>query len=215
MDYASFKTYLTTFLWRQNDADLSSNLDNIIKMGEHELSRRLDIDDNRRLATLVVEGQEVTLPTDFRHVISLTNNEITHNPVDATLNQAPLSRVISERTLRSGYSPVYNISRGTLYLVNQYSADNPGSLSLVYRADVPDFAAENASFLADKYLDVYTYTVLSHTPMFLREDERVALWEQKKEALITSLVGEDKWNNQFGGSPLEMQPHHPVPRKRR
>jgi len=52
MNYSEFKTYLSTFLWKQNDTDLANNLDSLIRMADGELNRVLDI--QRRQKTLLI-----------------------------------------------------------------------------------------------------------------------------------------------------------------
>ena len=47
-----------------------------------------------------------------------------------------------------------------------------------YQRRVPDFKTTDTSWLADEELDLLTYATLYHSAPFLREDERVALWQQ-------------------------------------
>jgi hypothetical protein len=46
-----------------------------------------------------------------------------------------------------------------------------------YMATVPNFQSDNTSWIADEQLDLLTYSVLWHTAPFLREDERVQVWQ--------------------------------------
>lgn len=214
MDYATFKTYIATFLWKQNDTDLVNNLDSLIVMANAELARLLDI--NRRNVTLVIAPtvEDYVLPADFRHVISLNGANDQNRLV---FKQSTASDVLAIRqSTQSQYvSPVYAVTQDgddkVLMLAGPF-ATTTGSLTLMYRAGIPNFAVTNTSWLADDYLDLYVYTVLSHTAPFLREDERVAMWQQMKAAAITSAIDEDRHNITFGGSPMRMRPHHAVPR---
>jgi len=213
MDYATFKTYLATFLWKQNDTDLVNNLDSLILMANSEMSRRLDIQRREITALIAPETNDYVLPADFRQMISLTGLTDTRPSI---YNSTTALDVYTKRTQNSEcYYAVYAIaqegSTKILRLAGPYSSTAPGSFALVYRANIPDFATLDESWLADDFLDLYTYAVLSHTAPFLREDERVAMWLKFKDDAVIQTIDEDRHNVVFGGSPLEMKPHHPVP----
>jgi hypothetical protein len=121
-----------------------------------------------------------------------------------------------QRTGSHHVHPLFAVDEGDagqklLRLVGPFSDTTPGDLVLVYRANVPDFKALDASWLATDFLDLYTYTVLSHCAPFLREDERIAVWEAKKGEAIVSAITEDKHQITHGGSPMQMRPHRQVP----
>jgi len=214
MDYAEFKTHLATFLWKANDADLIASLDNLIVMGTSELNRRLPIQTRIVTTLLAPDSEDFALPADFRQMISITDatrggaSQMSVSTKAAVLRQ----RVQTNSAYASG---MYCIEKKVLCLAGPYTVTGPGSFTISYRANFPDYKTLDTSYLADDYLDLYTYTVLSHTAPFLREDERVAMWISLKESGITSTNEEDKWNIEFGGSPLSTQPHHLIPQTRR
>lgn len=215
MDYAEFKDHLTVFLWRQNDVDLAARLDTLIRMGENELNRVLDIQRRQVTVNILPETEDYVLPTDFRHIVSLHNNTLTSNAMmtSTTLGDIYLLR---QRTNSSRVVPLYAIDEGVagakiLRLVGPFSVDTPGSLILVYRNNVPNFQVTDASWLEADFLDLYTYTVLMHTTPFLKDDERLQLWQTLKDAAILSAIDEDKHKVTHGGSPMQMRPHRIVP----
>lgn len=226
MLYTDFKTYLRTFLWKQNDADLAASLDNLILMGEGELNRRLDV--TRRNVTVLITPttQDYELPANFRNIISV-NNLSTDSKGDFSQTTLMDLYKMRQEYASNHIMPVYAIDQGDdatsssgdgtsapaiLRLVGPFSVSTPGNLVLVYRANVPRFALlSKESWLVTNYLDLYVYTVLSHTAPFLREDERVSLWMAYKESAITTAIEEDRHNIAFGGSPLQMKPHRRVP----
>jgi hypothetical protein len=214
MNYAAFKTFLATFLWKQNDTDLVANLDSLITMANAELNTRLNI--QRRETTLAIAPttQDYALPTDFRSMVSLNNNSAVDKRQfrNTTASDIYSMRVDSPDQVLPFYSVAQGASGKLLRLVAPFSVSAAGSMVLVYRANVPDFAVTDTSWVADDYLDLYTYTVLSHTAPFLREDERVQLWLQMKTDALVAADDEDKRQIAFGGSPLQMRPHHAVPR---
>lgn len=221
MNYAAFKAYLATFLWKDNDTVLVNNLDNLILMAHHELNRKLDIQRREISTTIAPESEDYALPTDFQQVISLTNLQPTRQRRGGTFALTNKSEIadLRARTDSQYIEPYYYVQKAastkTLYLVGPFSAENPGSFDLTYRSAVPDYATEDASWLADDYLDLYTYTVLSHCAPFLREDERIPVWKGEKQDALLSTLDEDKRQVRYGGSPLRMKPHRHVPQTRR
>lgn len=213
MTYAEFKAYLAVFLWKQNDTDLIANLDKLITMADAELNRVLDI--QRRDVTLLLAPttQDYVLPTGFRHVVSLSS--LAANAVSAFTQTTEIDMYSRRVSTQSSYvSPFYAISQGVankvLMLAGPFTV-TPGNLALVYRSNVPNFAVTNASWLADDFLDLYTYTVLGHTAPFLREDERLALWDKYKNDGVATAIQEDRHGVKFGGSPLHMKSAHALP----
>lgn len=221
MDYATFKSFLTTHLWKVNDTVLTNNLDNLILMANAELNRKLNIQRREVSVTIAPETEDYSLPADFYQIMSLSNQQPTRQRKGAEFQNTTFQHIqdLRARTDSAYIEPYYHAVRAadanTLYLVGPFSSSNPGSLVLQYRTAVPDFAQTDSSWLADDYLDLYTYTVLSHCAPFLREDERVPLWQQYKTDALGSADGEDKRLVRFGGSPLHMKPHRHVPQTRR
>lgn len=220
MNYAAFKAYLTNFLWRQNDADLVANIDNLILMANHELSRTFNVEDRTVTLEISPTDKDYVLPSDFRHMNNLSNLEDTPGRVkefiSTTLTDVIQKRVQSRDTVLMPYYHVGKSNRvSMLYLVGPFSISNPGSLLLSYKANVPDYATTDASWVAEHFLDLYTYTVLSHCAPYLREDERLEVWIKKKVDALASAMDENEREVKFGGSPLAMKNHHQVPRKRR
>lgn len=218
MNYAAFKAFLATFLWKQNDTDLIANLDSLILMANGELNRVLNI--QRRDVTLLFQpaSQDYPLPVDFRHIVSVNNANIDSVSGFAQTTELDIYRKRQQSQsmcVLPYYAVAQAVSNKVLRLVAPFTALLPGNMVMVYRANVPDYATTDTSWLAEDFLDLYTYTVLSHTAPFLREDERIGLWDKYKTDGINTAMHEDAHGVKFGGSPLHMQPVHRVPSERR
>lgn len=215
MDYAEFKNHLTTFLWKDNDTTLIASLDSLIRMAEAELNRELPIEQRIVDITLAPTTETIPVPADYRSMISLNNLASRGRSTSNTMVNQTKTSVLAQRKLSqsSHVVNVYCVENRQIHLVGPFSAEWPGELHMTYRANFPDFRALDVSYLADEYLDLYTYTVLSHSAPFLREDERVPMWTSLKMTAIESTLKEDKWDKQYGGSPLGMSNHRPVPRR--
>jgi len=223
LTYTQFKDYIKTYLWRDNDVDLTNNIDTLILQANNELTQ-LTRDFNRREAVVVIapETEDFDLTakvSDFEAVKSLTSNanNTLYRRSQKKFVQTTLSDLFAIRAKYPGVGlmPYYCVSRDgsnfVLRLVGSFSATNPGDLTLVYRLGIPDFQATDASWLADEYLSLYVYTVMKHCALFLREDERVQAYKALQLEAYQVADEDDKHNLQFGGSPLRMRPHRAVP----
>lgn len=217
--YSEFKDYIQANLWRTNDTVLANNLDTIIAQADDELDKRTR-SFQRRQETIVIapESEDFDLTTevpDFQAIISLTNNQrVSAGPEFKKTTQG---HIYSLRT-RSGSNhvmPYYSVDRAAdsliLRLVGPFSATDPGDLTLFYRAGIPNYQSEDASWLEDEHLDLYLYTVLKHCAVFVREDDRVALYDGYADKAFGIADEDDKFNQVHGGTPLHMRPHRRVP----
>ena len=196
MDYNAFKTHLLTFLWKQNDVDLIANLDNLIIMANAELGRKLTISEREAVLTLSIGDETSLLPDDFSHMITLSYTL-------GTLVLCTAAKLAEDRLLLAppGDNGHYRIRGKYLELAGTFDPTNPTAFTIFYRSKIPDFKETDISFLVDNHLDLYTYAVFQHAAPFLREDERVALWEKKYSDALNSVLEDDKWNKTYGGSP--------------
>jgi hypothetical protein len=222
MTYDNFKSFVYDFVWRQNDTDLANNMDNIIRMANAELNRKLDIQAREKAAILTPNNENPDLPDDFYQLISLSNLQPERQRKGGEMRLTSKSHIydLRERTNSMYIEPVYYVTRGEnlggfLYLVGPFSASNPGSFNLTYREGVPDYQTTDSSWLEDNYLDLYLYTILKHVGVFLREEERINFYANLMQDALVSALDEDKRKVQFGGSPLNMKPVRHVPRTRR
>lgn len=201
MTYQEFVDHLLVFLWKQNDFDLKNSIDNLIKMGTSRLNRELNI--SRREVTneaLIAASNEIPLPDDFRHMVALTRDDVGYRSSTIWMVQQLRAANYGVRC-----DPFYAISGRTLYVSDTIDPANPLTYTISYRTNLPDFKETDTSWMAEEFLDVYTYAVLAETAPFLREDERLPLWQQLATAGIGSIVDEDKFLIAHGGSPLQQR----------
>jgi hypothetical protein len=196
MTYTQFKDYLARFVWRDGDTAFESDLDLLIKMGETRLNRDLRIQRQIESATIPVDNLNVSLPNDYAEArtVALSGPE------------TPLT-LVSPRELQdrrsvapARFQRVYAIIGRQIGLVG-VETDSSRDLLLSYYARVPDFQDTDESWLADEYLDLYTYAVLRHTASYLRDDERVGLWQNEYIETLQSVMAEEQ-NRRFAGSPM-------------
>ena len=197
MDYAAFKTHVLTTLWKQNDADLTASMDNLILMANSELGRKLTLSKREETIDLSVGSESSLLPADFDQMITLSYS-------GGTLANCTAAKMAEDRLI-TGVAPGdaghYRVRENYLELAGDFSATDPTTFTMVYRTKIPDFKVTDVSYLTEDYLDLYTYAVAKHCAPFLREDERLALWKDMYREALDSVLEDDKWNKTYGGSP--------------
>lgn len=219
MTYAEFKTYLSTFLWRDNDTVLSNNLDKLIRMADAELNRKLNIQRREVTVSITVTGEDHSLPSDFYQVISLSNLDTARQRKFGSMAASTFQHIMElrEATNSTYIEPFYYAQRAasanTLFLVGPFSVTSSSTMQLQYRTAVPDYSTDDASWIEADYLDLYVYTVLFHAAVFTREEESIAFYKQLKDDAMLEALDEDARHVRFGGSPLHMKPTRHVPRR--
>lgn len=199
MNYAAFKAYLARFVWRNGDTVFEADLDNMVNMAHARLNRDLRIQRMVVVADADLIADSITLPANYLEMRTITSD----SPPAPMQYVSPYERERIKLANASTFQPIYTIANDALYFVGPMAAtDDPArSIIMTYYSKIPDFATTNASWLADDYLDLYTYAVLRHTPAYLKEDERVALWKNEYDETLASVMNAEA-GRRYAGSPL-------------
>lgn len=202
MIYSEFKDFVITHLWKNGDSVVIAALDTIIFTAESELDRLFKVEDRATVVALEATGESVALPTDYRTLRSLSPT--LGNGSYKYLSPADFAEKKGGNTADPYQFTVVN---KTLYLVAGGTVDEPLSLDCWYYRKVPHFAelgSSEESWLAEDYFDVYLYAVLKHTAPFLREDERIPMWQQMYGDAVASAEA-DSLERKYAGSPLSIK----------
>jgi hypothetical protein len=188
--YSDFKTFLTTFLWRDGDAVLIANLDSLIKMADAELNRIFKVEDRTVTADAEVIDNILTTPLDYREMRNLSMAGV------GSLTYASPLEFAREEALSSGhFKPIFTVSNNLIRLIGTFSGLTPVAATMVYYANLPDFKATGASWVADNYLDVYTYCALKH--------DRLMVWDGLYKAALQVALDENA-QRKYTGSPQKI-----------
>lgn len=199
MNYSQFKAYIARFVWRNGDTVFEADLDNMIGMAHARLNRDLRIQKMVVTAQAPLTADTLVLPSDYNEMRTITSDS---QPAPMQY-VSPYERERIKLLNASTFQPIYTIAGNAIYFVGPMSAtdDPPRLITMTYYAKVPDFAADDTSWMADEYLDLYTYAVLRHTPAYLKDDERVVLWKNEYDETLAS-VKDAEAGRRYAGSPL-------------
>jgi hypothetical protein len=113
---------------------------------------------------------------------------------------SPLEFAREEAMACGQFRPVFTVSNNLIRLIGTFSSTTPVDVTMVYYSNVPDFKTTDESWMADNYLDVYAYCALKHASPFLREDDRLAVWDGLYRAALQAALDENA-NRKYTGSP--------------
>lgn len=200
MNYTEFKDHLITFLWKDGDQQLINSLDNLIAMADAELRTTLRVSDRETSTIITTSDLQTLLPPDYHSMRGVA-------AADPTLNLKEFT-YMSPAALTAQYSisntnfwrPHYSLQDKFLILLGPTTGDPENEIELLinYKQGVPDFKLADTSWVADEFLNVYTYGVLKHSGMFLREDERLPNWVMLAEDGVSKAVEDSEHNRQIG-----------------
>ena len=206
-DYQSFKDYLITFLWKKGDQVLIDNLDNLIRQGEASINRELREEQRHAATDLTISAQDMPLPSDYYSMRQVS---------DATGQLGEFQYVTPaelkgrrQRSYSNTMWPIYSLEDTTILFSGPTTTDNPtvtdNVVSIDYVRKAPQFMDTDVSWLTTDNLDLLTYATLYHTAPFLREDERVQLWQGMYKDIIMTLneqSAHEKQRGVYGMTPL-------------
>jgi hypothetical protein len=206
MTYTEFKDWLITFMWKTGDTVLIANLDNLIRMANSALDRDLRVEDRFVSTTLPITDIDIDLPDDYKNMRSVSLHTATLNGPATYVEPAEMYAI--RKYGLPNYHKNYSLIDRTLLLSGPYNPDDTDTVIVDYYRRIPDYAATDTSWVADGFLDVYTYCVLMQCAPFIREDERLQVWAASYQASMQSALEESQFYRARGisaGKPLPRQ----------
>jgi hypothetical protein len=205
MDYPAFKTFVSTFLWRDGDAVLLNALDALTRMAEASLQRDLKTQDaiSTLQMTFTDPNTPIALPADYRSPDVLLGPLGDYHYVTPGHFWETTSAGGGGGPLAAGEG-IFTVAGRDLHIIST-KAGMPQLLWLVYYRTLPSFLDTGASWVADLHLDLFTYAVLQHAGRFVRDDDRVEGWKAAYMDALASAIGEDTGNRHARGAPQRIR----------
>jgi hypothetical protein len=174
--YSELQAAVADWLLR---ADLAPVIPTFIAMAEARMNRdtRLHVRQGVVRASLPVSGQFTALPADFRAMVAAESS--TGRP----LQYLPPQQVDALRYQQaSGETRFYSISGTDLELV----PEDTDTLAITYQRTVPALSVSApTNWLLDAAPDLYLYAALCESAPYLKEDERIGVWEQQYNSRLS------------------------------
>lgn len=198
MTYETLKSEVADWL---NRGDLTAVIPTFIRNAETTLGRRLRVRQMLTTTNLTVADEYEALPTDYKEwrALSITTAD---GPIPMRYVTPDRANLLQTATPDQ---PAYFTVEGTdLRFVPSPDASYAGRL--LYYAALPALSADvSTNWLLDEAPDIYLYATLMEAAPYLRDDERVPLWEKMLEARIADLTADSK-RSEMGAGPLVAVP---------
>jgi hypothetical protein len=171
--------------WLSN-APVARNIPQFIRLAEAKLEREIRCRYNQAFISGVFNAATEPLPADFVDISSLSlispRRGLVYYPHEAFFAMTAQDE---------GGSPKYVTFLGS----NLHLAPVPtGSYdyTLAYYTTIPSLQTSSTNWLIDVAPDVYLYASLSEAEPFLKNDARLAMWKEMRNAGIELLNGNDR-----------------------
>ena len=196
--YTELKSAIESWLDR---TDLDTVIPDFVMIAEAGFNRVLR---HRRMlsrTTADVDTEYTSLPSDFLEMKAL---QINGDPIRSLTYLNPMEMDKADATYSVAAKPVY------FSVINDYFQvlpipDQTYVGELIYYAKVPALgASQTTNWLLDDHPDIYLYGALRQASPYLREDERLPVWE----SLFLTRIGEAQADSDRGetyGSSLRIQ----------
>ena len=203
--YSELQSAVADFL---NRDDLASAVPTFIRLAEARFSRDLRHWRMETRSTAELDTQYSAIPADFLQPIRL---QITDAPTSevAPISTAQMLQLRGDRNDRVGRPTNYALTAGGIELYP--TPDLTYNASLVYYARIPALSASNTTnWLLNEAPDVYLYGALVHSAPYLKDDNRLAIWETMFAQAMSNLNASSN-DAKFGGTGLVMKTRRKSP----
>lgn len=181
-----------------NRSDLTSNISDFVTLGEARIYRELRIRAMETALSGTISSGTMSLPTSY---IDLKSAYIDGTPVQR-LQRKPVDFIYDKYPTRSSTGkPIYIAREGSSFIFGPYP-DSAYTVKGIYYLRLPALSDSNTTnWFTTNAPDVLLWACLAETEPFLKNDERVGLWEAKFQAAKSAIQEEDK-REQMSGGPL-------------
>lgn len=191
--YAELKSAVADWL---NRADLTPAIPTFIRLAEAKFNRDLRTRKQVKRATAVLDGQFLSLPTDWLEAIRLQLN--TTPP--RVLSYVTMDEALQLRARRFGDTgaSAFTIVDDALEVVPVVGSAT--ELEMAYYRKIPALSDDSpTNWLLTEWPDLYLYSALVHAAPYLREDDRLAAWKGMADQMLEEIRVSDDRAKHSGG----------------
>lgn len=193
MTRTEFEAFLVRLVWRTGDTVLESDVEYLIRMGEARLNRDLMTVD--RLVRTTVSGTAgvFALPADCHRIRSVSSDLSSSYHVVTTSDLDAMAA--KDVTWPPAYARIADEVRTNDTEDKDYV--------VTYWATLPDYNdVDGETWVQTMHFDLYLHACLMQAAPYLREDDRLPIWQALYAEELESAMRDDA-NRTYGGSPLK------------
>lgn len=185
-----------------NRSDLTSYIPDFIALAEARIARDLRLRSQVTSTTIatVAGTQTAALPTGW---LEFENVSISSSP-DVQLNYVNIQHLDTKFPINSytGTPVVYSIEGQTILFGPV--PDAAYTVNVLYYKRLDALSVTPTNWLLTNHPSIYLFAALAESAPFLKDDDRILIWEQKYKADVEKLQQIDT-QGQFSGSVLRVR----------
>lgn len=194
--YAELQTSVQNWLHR---GDLAAIVPDLIMLAESRINGDLDarLQDSVANLSCVANQATVPLPTD---IINMRHISVETDPIRTLKYVAPDQYNILYPSNSAGMPEIYTVIATDIYL--NPIPDSAYTMQAIYKAKVPALSvASPTNWLITNYPHVYLYGALCEAAPYLKDDNRLQVWDAKYRESVDSVNAQD-W---YSGSTMTVR----------
>ena len=195
-NYGTLKTEIADTL---NRSDLTSVIPSFIDYAHNKLNRDLRTRQMVQRATASIDSEYSAFPNNFLQIrdIRLNTNPVTH------LEQITTEQQNQERQSHgntAGQPKFYSVVGETFQVFP--TPDTAYTGEIAYYEEIPALSSDSdTNWLLTKAPEIYLYGSLVHAAPYLKDDERIVVWQTLYRDVFNSLETEDEKSRFSGTTP--------------
>lgn len=198
-NYGELKTNVADWL---NRSDLTSVIPTFIEGAHSKLNQSLRVRQMVQRATASVDSEYSALPGDFLEIRDIRLNTDPVRSLEAISSEQQNQE--RERFGNTAGKPKYFTMIGEQLQVFP-TPDTTYTMELAYYEKIPDFSGDSSTnWLLTKEPLIYVYGALVHATPYLKDDDRVVLWQTLYRDQFNSLTEENE-RARYGGTTPRMR----------
>lgn len=184
--------------WCDHDEVTTAVASTLIQVAEKKLYRRIRIRDMEATLNVTIASGVAALPSDF---IGLKSARISGSP-DRVLGIVDDQQLLRDYPNRSSDSkPAYCAVEGSNLIFGPYPDSGYTVKGMYYKRLTALSASNTTNYFTSDGADAMFFSALAEAEPFLKNDERIAIWDAKAERAVNEIKREYKMER-FGGGPL-------------
>lgn len=201
-NYGELKATIADWLIRP---DLDDRIPQFVKLAEEFCNSNLRTREMIKRSRTRANERYISLPADWRKAKNVQRVADNYPLGLMTLDEMDHYRLdVANGRIHPGDSgpQFFSLIGETMEFAPSPSADNPHDIEMIYYSAVPPLDNDlDSNWVLRKYPSILLYGALVHSAPFLKDDDRLAVWEGMLQTAVSSANISDS-DARFSGAPL-------------
>lgn len=192
--FTTIKDASLRWLNRVGFTELEDDIEDLMQIAQRSIWRTANLNAMVNIATIQVGARIVAQPADILRVRSMT------------LQKGSQSHDLKGKDLRTVYlardvdTPRYYASQDTNFVFGP-DPDQTYTVDIIFYKALTNISSTNTTnWVSDNYPELIMWSTLYEALLFLKDDNRAAVWKAKYDTLLAEIEKSERELNHEGGS---------------